>query len=307
MQLMGAGVRHLVADPALGIARRGVPIGEHAGAIRPGAAADGIELGAIERRALHAAAIDLAAVALAEERAARLVALGRGADDEAGVRRQRRAHPERLAHMRAVLVGHDPGQEAVVAIDHRFLVEGGDAAGRIIARRHEIPDAGNQLHLRRHRICGGAVADPELEAAGRVDAEREAAGAVDRPAPEQDLAAGGRQGRVDVGVQRERSGRRQLALRIGDAEEVALLDVLLAGRPFAVDRRGDRPLDEAGPVGVLVAVDQPHELRPHAVRRVHARHHAQLVAGLHRKLVRVGGDADIGHRRSFLGPPVRIP
>ena len=109
VQLVRAGVRHRIADPVLGISRGRVPIGEHAGRIWPGACADRIERRAIECRALHAAAIDLAIVALAEEGAARLVALGRGADDEAGFRRHRRAHAQRLTHVRAVVVRNDLG------------------------------------------------------------------------------------------------------------------------------------------------------------------------------------------------------
>jgi len=49
-------------------------------------------------------------------------------------------------------------------------------------------------------------------------------------------------------VQGERSLRRQLALRIGDAEEVALLDVRLAGRPLAIGEATGRST-KPGPSG----------------------------------------------------------
>ena len=53
--------------------------------------------------------------------------------------------------------------------------------------------------------------------------------------------------------------------RVVDGQEVALLHVTPGHRPAAVDGRVDLALDEARPFGVLVAVDQPHQLRLHLV------------------------------------------
>ena len=293
--------------PAIRVAGRGVPIGERVRHLRRTAVADRIQRRAVQHCALHAATIDLAVVALAEEAAARRVAFGRGADQEAGICGQRRAHAQRFADMRAIVVRHDFRQQAVIAVDHRFLVQRRGTARRIVAHRHEIPDPRDQLHFGRHRIHRGAVADPEFQPAGRIDAEAEAAGAVNRPAAQQHLPASIRQGGKDIGVQRDGPGRRELALSVGNAQKIALLDVLLAHRPVAIDRRGDRLLDEARPVRVLVAMDQANELRAHRVGRIGARHHAERVAGLDRKFVRVGGDADVGHDRCVPLSALRIP
>src|SRR5262245_58430499 len=96
VQLVRAGVDQAIANPLLAIASGRVPIGKHAGGIRPGTGADRIERAAIERQALHAAPIDLAAIALAEECAARLAALGRRADDEAAFHRYCGPNAQRL-------------------------------------------------------------------------------------------------------------------------------------------------------------------------------------------------------------------
>ena len=126
---------------------------------------------------------------------------------------------------------------------------------------------------------------------------RESAGAVDRPASEEHLPARVRQSREDVGVQRE-SGRSGRVCLCGSATRRKLpfwMYCLRTGQSRSIGE-ATGSLDEAGPVRVLVAMDQADELRAHTVGGIGAGHHAQRVAGFDRELVGVGGDADVGHR-----------
>ncbi len=172
------------------------------------------------------------------------------------------AEPEGFRHMRAIVERRHLAEQAVVTVGDAFLVDRRLAALRIERRRHEIPHLLLQWQFGLEIVDFLAVADPEFEMAALVDAEAVADVLVVVPAPDDALAqAGFGQARKDIGKESDAAGESEKAFWIGNLEIGADLRILLLHRPGAVGVAGDLFLDEAWPVRMLVAMNEPNQRR----------------------------------------------
>ena len=294
---VGAGVDDGIADAGRAIASRGVPGGDDRVGCRGAARlARAVEHLAAQHRAGDARAVDLAVVEMGGEGAAfRRAILGCG-PQKVGVSR-RRSHPKLPAHMAGTLERHDLGEVVVVAVLDRLLIERGLAACGVVGGRHQIPLARDERDVGRERIrVAGAVAHAERQRAILADFERITAVVGVLPTREQPLAAlSGRAG-PDIGPEREGAAHRKPAFRVRNPDEAPQLRVLLGHGMRPVHRGIDLALDEAGALGILVAVDQAHELKLRPVRALRAHHDVEPLARPGAEAVAIARQSDLRHR-----------
>src|SRR5262249_9463935 len=143
-----------------------------------------------------------------------------------------------------------------------------------------------------------AVAIAEFEQAVGIEPQPVAAVAESVPAAHQALpfAAAGTV-RIDEGRKGKTSIERQALIRVLDIQESADLGILLAHGPRAIQLAVDLLLAIAGPGGMGVAMDQPHELRLDGRRAVGVHVEPDVVAGLDRDLVGIPKYLLLGHGR----------
>ena len=272
-----------------------VPGGHQPVRRRIAAGGDGVELGPVQRALVHAGPIDLAAIGLRHEGSACLVEVARTGHEERRLRQVALAEAERLGHMRTVVDRADAAEQTVVAIRHAVLVDGRAHGVHVERGGDEVPHLRVQGHLGRDVVDFVAAADPELEMAFLTDPQAVAHVARVVPAADQALAqTDARQTRVDEGEQRDAAVEGEPPVRIGHLQVRTDLRVLLAHGPGAIALALDFLLEQTRSVRMLVAVDQPDELRLRAVDRVGADVEIDGIARSDGDFVGVAEELDLG-------------
>ena len=179
----------------------------------------------------------------------------------------------------------------------RLLKDTHVAAGRVEARRDQIPDLAQQGFARGEPFDrAGAAADPQREFALLVD-EQAVAGFV-RPGPlrQDTLNPFGRRGGKDHRHEREAA---QVEARVVRHEDVcAGMNGLRPARIVAVHRGVDFLLFVAGAVRVGIAVDEPHDVGAIGFAPLGVYVEPDCLPGPGGDPVAVAGDPERRHERS---------
>ena len=194
----------------------------------------------------------------AADRTARIGDLGRRGHEEGRVIGAGR-HVAAARDLGRGLLGRMQQRHAEAAVGgrhDRLLIEAHRAGLGVVGGGDEIPDFAQQRLAAGDLADRGAVADAEREAAVVVD--EEAVAGVVHPLGQDALAALGRRGREDEGLDGE--ARHGHALVVRHDHVRAAVDLLVAPRAGTVERRADLFFLVARPVGIGVAVNEADEL-----------------------------------------------
>src|SRR3990172_3232520 len=227
-----------------------------------------------------------------------------GVDVEGEVPGGERIHGSAAMFDRLRFPFHDGSGEIEGKFVLRLLIEEHLTAPGIEGGRHEVPGSADPLralvHSGNRRDPGtqrgsGAErlgAEPERERSVLLDEKTVAALVLPGPLGEYSLR-GPRmhRGRSDPGGEGEAPPDPQIRM-IGDDRVGSHWQVLALAGMLAADGGFNLDLLDAGPVGIRIAVDQPHDIRPIS-RGFAAYHESDRLSGRNAQLVRVPDDSTL--------------